>query len=183
MAVSEKTYLRLVQDDPNSGWELHCGQLRSKQPMTWDCSDLYGYLGFLIQLQLDRSQFVVKWNAGHVRRSEDRYYVPDLVVVSRAMAQRSFPEPGIVEVCPEPLPLIVEVWSPSTGRVNFRDKLPAYQQRGDAEICLAHPYDKTLTAWVRQPDGAYAETVYRGGVIRPAALPNVSIDLDQLFNA
>jgi hypothetical protein len=34
----------------------------------------------------------------------------------------------------------------------------------------------------RQPDGTYSETVYYGGTVQPAFLPNVTIDLDQLFD-
>jgi Uma2 family endonuclease len=182
MPVSEATYLRLVDEDQESNWELHCGRLWSKQPMTWEHSDIYGHLGVLIQTQLSRREFVVKFNAGHVRRSETEYYVPDLIVIPREMARRLFAVPGTVEVYREPLPLVVEVWSPSTGRLDVREKLPEYQRRGDAEIWLIHPYQRTLTAWVRQPDGSYSECRYAGGVVRPSALPGVTIDLDELFN-
>jgi hypothetical protein len=38
---------------------------------------------------------------------------------------------------------------------------------------------------VRRPDGAYTETRYTGGIVRPVALPvalpGVTIDLDMLF--
>jgi Uma2 family endonuclease len=135
----------------------------------------------MLRSQLDRDQYIVKWNAGHMRRSESRYYVPDLIVVPTEMANRLFSEAGTVEVYREPLPLVVEVWSPSTGRLDATEKLPEYQARGDREIWLLHPYDGTLTAWIRHPDGSYRESVHRGGTVRPAALPGVSIDLDHLF--
>ena len=61
-------------------------------------------------------------------------------------------------------------------------KLPEYRARGDLEIWRIHPYDRTLTAWRRQPDGSYVESVYRDGVVRPEWLPNVTIDLDALFD-
>ena len=139
MPVSEQTYLRLVQEDPDSKWELHCGRLWSKQPMTWEHSDIYGHLGLMLQNQMSRTDFIVKWNAGQVRRSEAQYYVPDIIVVPREMADRLFATPGTVEVYPEPLPLVVEVWSPSTGRLDVREKLPEYQRRGDREVWLIHP--------------------------------------------
>jgi Uma2 family endonuclease len=75
----------------------------------------------------------------------------------------------------------VEVWSPSTGQYDAREKLPEYQARGDAEIWYIHPYERTLTAWRRQPDGAYARTVLAGGIVEPVALPGVRINLDELF--
>ena len=182
MPVSEQTYLQLVQEDPDGKWELHCGRLRSKTDMTWEHSDLYGELGHMLRSQLNRDEFIVKWNAGHLRRSETQYYIPDLIVVPRAMAQRLFAAPGTTEVYREPLPLVIEVWSPSTGGADQTEKLPEYQQRGDLEIWLLHPYERTLRTWVRRPDGSYVEALYRGGTVRPAALPNVTIDLDALFS-
>jgi Uma2 family endonuclease len=82
----------------------------------------------------------------------------------------------------EPLPLVVEVWSPSTGGYDVDAKLPIYQRRGDLEIWRIHPFERTLTAWRRQPDGSYEETIYRGGIVEPVALPGVSIDLEALFD-
>jgi Uma2 family endonuclease len=61
--------------------------------------------------------------------------------------------------------------------------LPIYQQRGDREIWLIHPDERTLTAWRRPPDGSYEETVYREGSVSPVALPGVTIHLAALFAA
>lgn len=181
MAVSEATYLRLAEEDDET-WELHCGRLWKKNPMTWEHTDTFSYLGYLLQTQLDRREYVVHINAGKIRRSEQNYYIPDLIVIPRAMAQRLFPTPGMTEVYQEPLPLVVEVWSPSTWRLDIREKLPEYQRRGDAEIWFVHPYDRALTTWVRRPDGAYQETLHREGAVRPVTLPNVTITLDNLFD-
>jgi Uma2 family endonuclease len=90
-------------------------------------------------------------------------------------------KPGTLAIFPGPLPLVAEVWSASTGNYDVDTKIPVYMQRGDLEIWRIHPYDRTLTSWVRQADGTYQETVYRGGVVGLAALPGVTIDLDRLF--
>jgi Uma2 family endonuclease len=87
-----------------------------------------------------------------------------------------------MEAYPEPLPLVVEIWSPSTGGYDIASKLPEYKQRGDREIWRIHPYERTLTAWRRQADGSYAETIFTGGIIEPVALPGVRIDLNSLFD-
>ena len=79
------------------------------------------------------------------------------------------------------MPLVVDVWSPSTGDTDVADKLQEYQQRGDLEIWHIHPYERTLTAWVRRSDGSYTETLYTGGAVQPAFLPNVTIELASLF--
>ena len=75
--------------------------------------------------------------------------------------------------------MVVEIWSPSTGRYDINEKLPDYQQRGDLEIWYVHPMSARLTAWRRRPDGTYSESVYRGGIVRPESLPGVAIDLER----
>ena len=45
---------------------------------------------------------------------------------------------------------------------------------------MIQPYERTLTTWRRQPDGTYAEELYRGGVVPVASLAGVTIDVDAL---
>ena len=79
-----------------------------------------------------------------------------------------------------PLPLVVEIWSPTTGDYDFEVKLRGNKERGDEEIWYVHPYERTLTIWIRQPDRTYAETIRTGGIVEPAFLPGVATDLDEL---
>ena len=88
----------------------------------------------------------------------------------------------VLEAYDAPLPLVIEVCCPSTGDYDVDTKLGEYQRRGDLEIWRIHPFDRTLTAWRRQPDGSYTESQYAGGTVQPVALPNVTIDLDTLFD-
>lgn len=94
----------------------------------------------------------------------------------------SLQEGDILEVYDQPLPLVVDVWSRSTGAYDVTEKLAVYQQRGDLEIWSIHPYERTLTAWRRQPDGSYEEAIFRGGVVPVVSLPGVTIDLDTLLD-
>ena len=180
MPVSEQTFKQVALEDPEGQWELHCGRLRSKPGMTEEHNDLAAELAYLLRHQLKRSEYRLRINAGHVRRSETSYYIPDVTVLpaDAALQQRGT---GKLETYSVPLPLVIEIWSRSTGDYDVRDKLPEYRQRGDLEIWFIHPYDKTLTAWRRQQDGSYREEVYRGGVLSPVTLPDVTIDLDALF--
>jgi len=82
-----------------------------------------------------------------------------------------------------PLPLVVEVWSSSTGDYDVDAKVPVYQQRGDLEIWRIHPYAPTLTSWQRQLDGSYQETVHRGGSVAPIGLPGVTSALNTLWDS
>jgi Uma2 family endonuclease len=105
-----------------------------------------------------------------------------VAVVPRRLERQLLAVPSTFEVYDEPLPLVVEIRSPSTGDYDVEEKLAEYRRRGDLEVWRLHPYERTLTAWRRQPDGSYAETLYRGGIVRPQSLPGVSIDLDALFD-
>jgi hypothetical protein len=73
------------------------------------------------------------------------------------------------------------MWSQLAGLSYVEGKLAVYEERGDLEIWLIHPSAQTLTAWRGQPNGSYEETVFREGIVRPASLPEVAIDLAELF--
>jgi Uma2 family endonuclease len=182
MPVSEETFKRISLEDPDGRWELDGGCLRQKPEMTFEHNQAQVMIGRGLLAQLDPRAFVVRIDNSLVRRSASRFYIPDVMVVALETARRLFPNPGMWEVYPEPVLLVVEVWSPSTGRYDLTRKLSQYQRRGDAEIWLLHPYEETLRTWQRQPDGRYAEAIHRGGIVKPIALPNVSIDLGEIFD-
>jgi Uma2 family endonuclease len=177
--LSEVAFRKLALEEPNA-WELHCGTPRRKPGMTAEHNRTALRLAASLFQQLDQKEFDVRCNAGHVRRSPENYYIPDVMVIPVALVE---PQLGTraLEFYARPLPLVVEIWSPSTGDYDIQEKLVEYQRRGDAEIWRIHPYERTVTAWRRQPDGSYAESTHTGVTINPAALPGVVIDLDALF--
>ena len=182
MPISEKTYRRVALEDPEGKWELYRGQLRSKPAMSIQHNLLGRELWEMLVRQLDKAQYFVSYDSGRARRSASEYFLPDLMVMPAALVralQRD--DPHALEAYADPLPLVVEVWSPSMGSYDARTKLPEYQRRGDAEIWYIHPYDRTLSAWQLQPDGSYRESLHRGGGVSPVALAGVRIDLDALF--
>lgn len=181
MPVSERTYRQVVLEDPEGHWELHRGSLRRKPGMTLEHNRIASELCFSLRQQLDRNAYDVRANMGHVRLSAQNYYIPDVFVIPVELQQ---PLRGrhVLEAYDAPLPLVVEVWSPSTGDYDIESKLREYQRRGDLEIWRIHPYDRTVTAWRRQPDGSYVASLYDGGAVQPVALPNVTIHLDALFD-
>jgi Uma2 family endonuclease len=178
--ISEEAYLRFVLSGVEGSWELHDGRLVEKPAMTFRHGQIPMLLGHFLLSQLDRAQFQVVSEL-RVRRSSATVFVPDLMVVPAAYSEEIRDRP-VLAIFSDPLPLVVEVWSPSTGDYDVDAKLPVYQQRGDLEIWRIHPYERTLTAWRRQPDGSYQETIHREGVVKPAALPGVAIDLGALFD-
>ena len=179
--MTEAEYRRFALGDTAGQWELVRGHLREKPGMSVEHRvSIMRLLGQLLT-QLDPREYRLSTTHARLRRAADTYYVPDLAVIPAALEEALLAQPGSLDAYPEPLPLVVEVWSPSTGRYDITEKLIEYQQRGDLEIWYVHPYERTLNAWRRQPDGRYEETVYRGGLVRPESLPGVAIDLDALF--
>jgi Uma2 family endonuclease len=181
MPVSEKTFLQVALEDPGR-WELHCGELRKKPGMTAEHNHVAMELAFRLSDQLDRSRYEIRASLGHVRRSAENYYIPDVFVIPVELFRPLRGLRNVLEAYSSPLPLVVEVWSPSTGDYDVDSKLPEYKRRGDLEIWRIHPFDRTLIAWRRQSDGSYTESLFTGGTVQPIALPGVTIDLDTLFN-
>jgi Uma2 family endonuclease len=180
MPVSERTFQQLALAEPKR-WELVCGNLRRKPGMTFEHNHVTDELFFRLRQQLDPRQFHVRDSMGHVKRGADNYFIPDVFVIPIELVRPLRGLRNVLEAYDAPLPLVVEVWSPSTGDYDVDTKIPEYQRRGDLEIWRIHPFDHTLTAWRRAADGSYIETLYTGGSVQPVALPGVTIDLDTLF--
>ena len=179
-AVSAAEYERIALAEPDRRWELHAGRLVEKPPMSMG-HDL-AQLELVRQLlqQLDPAAYNVKF-AARLRRSDGHYYIPDVCVTPISLIEADPARRRILNLYEAPLPLVIEVWSPSTGDYDIDDKLPEYQRRGDQEIWRLHPFERTLTAWRRQADGSYTETAIRERRVAPVAFPWVTIDLDAVF--
>src|SRR4029079_8528221 len=103
-------------------------------------------LGYTLMLQLDRTAYRVRVDAGRLQLSGETYFIPDVFVVPTAYVTPLLGLQDVLEVYDQPLPLIVEVWSRSIGDYDVEEKLAIYQQRGDLEIWRIRPYERTLTA-------------------------------------
>lgn len=181
MVVQALTYEEIALADPSRQWEMHDGRLREKPPMSDAHNVVIHRLAYQLFQQLDVDAFDIRINFARARLDDRHYYIPDLAVVpvpsSKPLATRTQP----LEVFPDPLLLVAEGWSPSTGDFDVDEKLPRYMARGDREIWRLHPFEVTLTAWRRQPDGSYTKVILRGGQVQLVALPDVTIDLDLIF--
>jgi Uma2 family endonuclease len=176
--LSEQEYREFVLGDDDHTWELWDGVLVEKPLMSRRHDDLAAYFGHLLMSQLDRDVYRVNINGGKTRYTARNYLVPDVVVIPAAWVLPFANDPDAFNAYDEPLPLVVEIWSKTTGDYDVEAKLPIYRQRGDLEIWYLHPYKRTLTVWRRQADGNYAAAVYTGGIVPVVSLPAVSIDLD-----
>lgn len=179
--MTEQEYRALALTDAGKLTELWDGEPREKPTMSVDHGWTMSKLGYALMRQVDWGTHQVRINHGRVRRAERNYFIPDVMVIPTAFV-RELGDPRSLDAYDRPLPLVVEVWSPSTGAYDVGEKLAEYQRRGDEEIWHLHPYERTLTAWRRQTDGSYVEEIHREGVVRPVALPGVAIDLAVLFD-
>ena len=183
MPISFETFERVALEDDGGHWELACGRLRQKPPMTQEHNDAIEGLYAQLVPQLNRSLFRIRTESARLRISLAATYQPDLFVLpNRYRRVRTEPGESGLETYVEPMPLVVEVWSSSTGSYDVMTKFPEYQQRGDQESWLIHPYERWLHAWRRHADGSYPETLFSGDdTVEAAALPGVRIDLKRLF--
>lgn len=179
--ISEQEFRELVLTDPDRNWELWDGVPVEKPGMSVAHDGFAFFLGHLLQIQLDRSEFWVNVNGGKTRYTERNFYIPDVVVIPASYQLPYEDDPGSFNAYTEPLPFVAEVWSPSTGNYDMAAKLPLYRLRGDLEIWFLQPFERTLTVWRRQPDGSYDEERYTGGIVAVASLSGVTIDLDALL--
>ena len=179
--ISEREYRDLALHDPDCAWELWDGALVAKPPMSRRHDDVAFFLGHMLQSQLDRAEFRVNVNGGKTRYTGRNYFEPDVIVIPATLVQPFANDPYTFNAYAEPLPLVAEIWSPSTGAYDIAAKIPLYRQRGDREIVFLHPYERFLAAWRRQPDGSYTDQTYRGGIVPFTSLPGVTIDLDALL--
>lgn len=180
--VSEEAYRELARMGEHRLLELHRGHLQEKPAVSYQHSYVTSELVESLLRQLDRAQFRVSLGQARLRVSSNTYYIPDVAVIP-ADLERSLriAHPLKLDAYVDPMPLVVEVWSPSTGDYDFEAKLPDYQRRGDQEIWYIHPYHRTIAAWRRQPDGTYTEAMYRTGSVRAESLPDFEFDVEVLF--
>src|SRR5207237_1124690 len=157
--------------------ELWCGRLVQKPPMTTEHNFIPRRLYRRLAAQLSERDWLIAEGTGKLRRSNGSYYEPDLCVIPMSYVARLHEQPGTFEVYDDPVPFVLEVWSPSTSEYDVDQKFPEYQSCGDAEIWRIHPVERSLTVWRRQPDGSYTEAHYAGGRVSIQSLPGVAIVL------
>lgn len=180
--ISEQEYRELAMNDQDRTWELWDGVLVEKPSMSVKHDDFATYVGIAVANQLDPAVYRVSINGAKTRYTARNYFIPDVAAVPASLVFSRWNDPAAFNDYSEPLPLVVEVWSRTTGDYDFAAKLPVYERRGDREIWYVHPYERTLSARRRQPDGSYTETLHTLGIVPVLSLPGVTIDLAALLD-
>ena len=153
MVVQALSYEEIALHDPDHFWELHNGVLVEKPPMTDAHHVVLVRMAGQLFPQIDFDVYDLRINMTRLRLDQDHYYIPDLAIIPVPGRLSLDDRTGNLEVFSNPLPFVSESWSPSTGRYDVLEKLPKYQERGDKEIWLLHPFRKEVQVSRRQPDG------------------------------
>jgi len=149
MPVSEATYKQVALEDPDGKWALICGCLQQQDRMTAAHNDISRVLGFRLQAQLPLTDFRVCVDNGRVRRPSGTFFIPDLMIVPTGAVEAFKREhPTELEAYDQPLPLVVEVWSPSTSAYDRETKAPDWRARRCRDLALpsARPHPHRLGA-------------------------------------
>ena len=180
MAVAKESLVALLEETDGRS-ELYGGELREKLPMSVDHNQSVWELLRQLLPEIPQGVYQLRINGGHLAVPGGNSYIPDLFVLPVEAIARMTPTQRRFERYAEPMPFVVEIWSPSTGTFDIDRKIPGYRARGDLEIWRIHPFDRVVTAWRRDTDDRYVESEFRNGTVSLHALPNVSINLDVLF--
>ena len=181
MVATKLDFEQFALAHPEGKWELHRGELREKPPMASGHDRSFLELTHQLFRQEDRTVFRVLPGVGRVARATTSYYIPDLCIVTAAQFAAFDGQDRSLHLYRDPLLLVVEIWSPSTGPYDIDEKVPEYLARGDLEVWRLHPFARTLHVWRKRADAAYDETEFTGGRVSLHALPGVMVDLDALF--
>jgi Uma2 family endonuclease len=179
--VTEESYFRQALASEDAPLEFFQGRIREKPSMSAEHNDAMFLLGLQLGQQVVLRKYRVRVNAGRTRRPRTSVFIPDVMVIPIEAERTQRLGPGHLEVYNEPLPFVAEFWSQWTGDYDVMQKLPEYRERGDLEIWLVHPYDRTVVAWRRRSDDTYDRVEMRGSKVRLFGLPDVTVDLDEPF--
>jgi Uma2 family endonuclease len=181
MPVSLATYERVALED-DEAWEWRHGRLVKKPGGTHARNHTMGELMFAIHRQLDQQgiddDYQSRVNSGRLIR-EGSYMVPDGMITPGHYGDE-FRGRDVLEAYDRPVLFVLEVWCDGEG-YQLDKKLAAYRAGGDQEIWLVQPYERWVQTWVRGVDGHYAERLVTAGNVEVFSLPNVTVNLDQLF--
>jgi Uma2 family endonuclease len=156
--------------------EVVDGELLIIPPATKNHSSLIRALQKLFDRQMKDSFDLTQGTGFLLKRDPLRYRVPDLAIIDRAawksdLHATSDPYSHIV---PE---LVIEIVSPADRKGALERLLKNYAEFGIPEVLLFHPESRTYESYRGLTLAHTAQT----GPVSPQTMPEVTIDLDQLW--
>ena len=166
--------------------EIVNGESRIMPPPNKKHADLIAKLLTVLVRQLDDYEYqVLSQGAGlGIERVPLTYRIPDLMVFRAEARRRDRAEAGqndpYIWTAPE---LVVECLSPSNRKGSIQELLADYVRIGVPEVWLLDPKPPQFTSY-RYESGALKQWLAaEGGLVTPILLPNVTVDLAQLWEA
>ena len=118
------------------------------------------------------------------RRPVLTYRVPDIAVFSVAALAKDRAENGKSDIyiwtAPE---LVVECLSPSNRKGSTEKLRQNYELIGVPEVWFIDPQSQTLTVHILDGGSLVARRSVREGIVSPARLPQVGVNVDELWKA
>src|SRR5262245_11040104 len=128
--MSPEEYEHLALGEAGRGWELVNGRLREKPSMSIAHEFMSYDLAVFLTNHLPRDRYRVHHDSAKLKRADRSYYIPDVAVTSPSGADLLRADPHALNLHVDPVLLVVEVRSPSTGDYDLETKIRAYQDRG-----------------------------------------------------
>ena len=156
--------------------EVIDGELFTMPPATKHHNGLIELLHLMFLRQMSPRLFCLQATGFLLKRDPLRYRIPDLAIVDRVALKtdiRSTSDP-YAHIVPE---LVIEVISPANRRGAVQRLLQNYAEFGIPEVLLFHPETRTYESYCGLTLAETAQT----GTVSPQTMPEVTIDLDQLW--
>ena len=169
----EEEFYALGED---SDWEYLDGRL-VMSPASQRHERLFRFLLMLLGNYLEKRGGAEVFGSRYPMRLDERWSPePDLFVVRDE--RRHLLRPQFLE---GPADLVIEIISEADPRFELREKLPRYRQAGIPEIWLIDPLARELSAWRRDPGGAYTESRLAAGRLESQVVPGFWLEVGWLW--
>jgi Uma2 family endonuclease len=156
--------------------EVIDGELHTMPPATKHHNAVVGFLYRLFLRQMRETLDLTQGTGFLLKRGPLRYRIPDLAIVDRVRWKkdlRATSDP-YSHIVPE---LVIEIVSPANRKGAQQRLLQNYADFGIPEVLLFHPEIRTYESYCGLTLTHTAQT----GSISPQTMPEISIDLDQLW--
>ena len=167
--------------------EIVDGESRIMPPPTPEHWNLLEELEDVLKSQLLRRDY--KISSGHVGLGITRlpiltYRIPDIAVFAMTTLgkERVEKKKGDIYVWTVP-ELVAECLSPSNRKGSTEKLRQNYESIGVPEVWFIDPQSQTLTIHILDGGSLVAQPSVREGIVSPARLPQVSVNVDELWKA
>lgn len=156
--------------------EVIDGELLIMPPATKHHNAVVELLHLTFLRQMSSRLFCIQGTGFLLKKDPLRYRIPDLAIVDRIALKndvRTTSDP-YSHIVPE---LVIEIVSPANRRGSVQRLLQNYAEFGIPEVLLFHPETRTYESFRGLDLIQTAQT----GNVSPQTMPEVTIDLDQLW--